>query len=117
VTLTDLPQPLLHDILGRLPSSAEAVRTMGVCKALAAAVRALPEVSVAMVLDLALPQTKPLHRTRQAAVVGTLTTATSPVVQLLPLYQRKLCCTPSLQVGSKFVFAQFAWPRRVLATS
>ncbi len=76
MTLADLPQPLLHDILGRLPSSAEAVRTMNVCKALAAAVRALPEVSVKMKLDLTLPLAEPRrrYRTRQTAVEGTLVT-------------------------------------------
>jgi hypothetical protein len=75
-TLSDLPQPVLHDILERLPSSAKAVRLMGVCKALAAAVRALPKVSVTMKLDLTLPLAEPRrrYRTRQTAVEGTLVT-------------------------------------------
>ena len=78
-TLTDLPQSVLHDILGRLPSSAKAVRMMGVCKALKDAVRTLPEVSVAMRLDLMLPMadTRRRCKTRQGTAAGTLMTCTT----------------------------------------
>ena len=49
-TLTDLPETVLHMILGRIPGR-DAARMMSLCKALAAAVRRMPEIHLALDLD------------------------------------------------------------------
>ncbi len=49
-TLTDLPQPVLHIVLGHL-GGRDAARAMGISTALAAAVRSMPEIDLVLDLD------------------------------------------------------------------
>ena len=111
-TLTDLPHSVLHDILGRLPSSAAAVRSMGVCKALAVAVRALPEVRLAVKLELTLLAEEPERRysTRRVTLAGTLSTSNKPPAPLTckvsvgrMRLQRRSCGRPARKCGNTTV--------------
>ena len=56
--LTALPESLLHAILARMPGC-DAGRAIGACRALAAAVRRMPEIGIAFEIDERVPSTSP----------------------------------------------------------
>jgi hypothetical protein len=94
------------------------VRLMGVCKALASAVRALPEVSVAMKLDLTLPLAEPRrrYRMRQYMVRGMLGTSVHTLVLVIVQHAPEMpdhtadlrqACSLQLHLHDEWIHASF----------